>query len=47
MENFEKESIKDEEENRRIYPIKRIVFTVIIIGFVLMIIAYLGPSLLK
>ncbi len=45
MENYIKESIKDEEENRRKYPTKTIVFTVLIIGIILMIVAYLGASI--
>jgi uncharacterized membrane protein YvbJ len=46
MENYIKESIKDEEENRRKYPAKTIVFTVIIIGVILMIVAYLGAGIM-
>lgn len=42
MENSVKESIKDEEENRRKYPAKVIVITVLVIGVILMIVAYMG-----
>ncbi|MES2795897.1 MAG: hypothetical protein V4683_08030 [Bacteroidota bacterium] len=42
MENFVKESIKDEEINRKKYPASRIVITVIVIGIILMVVAYLG-----
>ena len=42
MENFVKESIKDEEMNRKKYPASRIVITVIVIGIILMVVAYLG-----
>lgn len=45
MENYIKESIKDEEENRQKYPTKTIVFTVLIIGIILMIVAYLGANI--
>jgi hypothetical protein len=39
MENYIKTSIKDEEVNREKYPTKTIVFTSLIIGGILMIIA--------
>ncbi len=45
MENYIKESIKDEEENRRKYPVKTIVFTVLIIGVILMLVAYFGSHI--
>ncbi len=40
MENYIKESIKDEEENRRKYLTKTIVFSALIVRAVLMIIAF-------
>ena len=45
MQNSTKESIKDEEENRRKYPTKVIVITVLVIGVICMVLAYMGAWL--
>jgi hypothetical protein len=39
MENYIKESIKDEEVNRSKYPTQKIVFTTLVIGGILLLVA--------